>query len=64
MTYGYGLSNEQFFGETFVAHGGSVGVATAHIAFLPESQAGVALLTNGSGYPTGYFAKVALATLL
>ncbi|MCA9838846.1 MAG: serine hydrolase [Trueperaceae bacterium] len=62
--YGYGLSTEQFFGETFVGHGGSVGVATAHMAFLPQSNAGVALLTNGSGYPTGYFAKVALATLL
>ncbi len=62
--YGYGLSKEQFFGETFVGHGGSVGVATAHIAFLPESKIGVALLTNGSGYPTGYFAKVALAMLL
>jgi hypothetical protein len=32
--------------------------------FLPESQAGVALLTNGSGYPTAHFAKVALAYLL
>lgn len=62
--YGYGLSREMFFGETLVGHGGSVGVATAHLAFLPERKLGVALLTNGSGYPTAYFAKVALATLL
>ena len=62
--YAYGLARENFLGEPFIGHGGSVGVATAHIAFLPESKAGVALLTNGSGYPTAYVAKVALATLL
>jgi CubicO group peptidase (beta-lactamase class C family) len=62
--YAFGLRTEDFFGEPLLSHGGSVGVATAHMAFLPQSKLGVALLTNGSGYPTGQFAKVALATLL
>ena len=62
--YAYGLMREDFFGEPLIGHGGSVGVATAHLFFMPESRAGVALLTNGSGYPTAHFAKVALATLL
>lgn len=62
--YAYGLITEAFNGETMISHGGSVGVATAHLAFLPASKVGVALLTNGSGYPTSQFAKVALAVLL
>ncbi len=64
MQYAYGLTTEAFMGETLIAHGGSVGVATAHIAFLPKSKLGVALLTNGSGYPTAHFAKVALSVAL
>ena len=62
--YGYGLSTEDFLGEILVGHGGSVFVATAHLAFLPQSNVGVALLSNGSGYPMSQFAKVALAVLL
>ncbi|MEM6431632.1 MAG: serine hydrolase, partial [Deinococcota bacterium] len=62
--YASGLITEDFFGEPLISHAGSVGVATAHMAFLPKSKLGVALLTNGSGYPTGQFAKVALASLL
>ncbi len=62
--YASGLITEDFFGEPLVSHGGSVGVATAYMAFLPHSKLGVALLTNGSGYPTAQFAKVALASLL
>jgi CubicO group peptidase (beta-lactamase class C family) len=62
--YAYGLATESFYNETLVGHGGSVGVATAHLAFLPKSNVGVALLCNGSGYPCSQFAKVALAVLL
>jgi len=62
--YAYGLIRENFFGETLISHGGSVGVATAQIAFLPKAKLGVAILTNGSGYATSQFAKVALASYL
>jgi CubicO group peptidase (beta-lactamase class C family) len=62
--YAYGLMTEDFFGETLIGHGGSVGVATAQIGFIPKLNVGVALLANGSGYPTAQFAKVALAVLL
>lgn len=62
--YGYGLSTEGFYDEQLIGHGGSVFVATAHLAFLPQSRVGVALLSNGSGYPMSQVAKVALAVLL
>ncbi|MDZ7703937.1 MAG: serine hydrolase [Trueperaceae bacterium] len=63
--YGYGLSvQNDFFGGTLVGHGGSVLVSTAQLAFIPERQVGVAVLANGSGYPTAHIAQVALALLL
>jgi CubicO group peptidase (beta-lactamase class C family) len=64
MHYGYGLSVGEFFGQPLICHGGSVIISTSWIGFLPESRAGVALLTNGSGYATAQFGKYALATLL
>jgi CubicO group peptidase (beta-lactamase class C family) len=63
--YGYGLGTQpDFYGQTLVEHGGSVLVATAHLAFLPEAGLGVAVLANGSGYPMGQIAQVALALML
>lgn len=63
--YGYGLSVQtDFFGGTLIGHGGSVLVSTAQLAFIPERQVGVAVLANGSGYPTAHIAQVALALLL
>lgn len=62
--YGYGLSIQAFFGERLVGHGGSVLVSTAHLAFIPERKLGVAILANGSGYPLGQLAQVAMAQLL
>ena len=63
--YAYGLdARPNFYGETLVEHAGSVLVATAHLAFLPRHRLGVALLANGSGYPLGQIAQVALALML
>lgn len=62
--YCYGLIKENFYGENLIGHSGNVGVATAQISFLPEKGVGVAILTNGSGYATSQFAKVALANYL
>ncbi len=63
--YGYGLSiTPNFFGYKMVGHGGSVLVYTAYIGYVPEKQAGVALLANGSGYPLSQIGMYALAMLL
>jgi CubicO group peptidase (beta-lactamase class C family) len=62
--YGFGLAVESFFGRRLIGHAGNVGVSTAHIAYLPEDGLGVAVLANGSGYPLGHVARVALALAL
>jgi CubicO group peptidase (beta-lactamase class C family) len=63
--YGYGVSiTPDFLGETLVGHGGSLIVVTSHIAFMPKSNAGVAVMCNGNGYAMAQLAKVALAILL
>ncbi|HEX7022661.1 MAG TPA: serine hydrolase [Trueperaceae bacterium] len=63
--YGYALSvDDDFFGRRLVFHGGSVLVATAHLAFLPDHGVGVALLANGSSYPLSQLAETALACML
>lgn len=61
--YGWGIKSD-FFGQPLINHGGSVGVATAYLAFIPEKNIGAAVLTNGSGYGTGQFAMYGLALLL
>lgn len=63
--YGFGLHTyPDFFGHRLVGHGGSVGVATSYMGFIPGRNVGVAVMANGTGYPMGQFAMVALATLL
>jgi len=63
--YGYGLRiTPNFLGHTLVGHGGSVGVATSYIGFIPEKNIGMALVTNGSGYPTGQMVLYGLALVL
>jgi CubicO group peptidase (beta-lactamase class C family) len=63
--YGYGLGVvPDFYGRKLIGHGGNVGVATAYIAFIPEENVGVALLSNGEGYPMSNFGMVGLALLI
>lgn len=63
--YGYGLMmKSNFLGHQVIGHGGSVGVSTAQILFIPTENVGIAILTNGSGYATGNFALYGLALAL
>jgi CubicO group peptidase (beta-lactamase class C family) len=63
--YGYGLGIvPDFYGRKLVSHGGNVGVATAYIAFIPEENVGIALLSNGEGYPLNNFGMFGLALML
>lgn len=63
--YGYGLHMyPDFFGHTLVGHGGSVLVATAQMALIPERGLGAVVLANGSGYSTAILCQYALAVLL
>ena len=64
-SYGYGLhAYPDFFGHRLIGHGGSVGVATAYIGFIPARNVSVAVLANGAGYAAGQLGMIALATLL
>ncbi|MDR7555847.1 MAG: serine hydrolase [Armatimonadota bacterium] len=63
--YGYGLHIfPGLLGGRVVGHGGSVRIATAHMAWVPEAGAGAVVLANGTGYPLNQIALYALAVLL
>ncbi len=62
--YGYGfLVLPDFFGDTLIGHGGSIGISTSFIGFLKNQKVGVAVLMNGTGIPTEFIGIVALAML-
>jgi CubicO group peptidase (beta-lactamase class C family) len=46
--YGWGIIPD-FYGHKLVRHGGSVGVYTAYVAYVPEKKVGVATLSNSDG---------------
>ena len=63
--YGYGwLIVPDFLGYKLVCHSGSILVSTAYVGYIPEVKIGVALLSNGSGYPLSYIGMYALALAL
>jgi len=63
--YGFGLGViPDFMGHRLIQHGGSVGVATAHMAFIPDRRLGIVLLANGSGYSLLQLAHYGLALAL
>jgi CubicO group peptidase (beta-lactamase class C family) len=63
--YGLGLSiTDDFLGDTLIGHSGSLIVATSYFGFLPKRNVGVAILTNGNGYPVPQLAKASLAIML
>ena len=62
--YGYGLQVAPLGRHRVVGHGGSVFVATAEMAFIPEEQLGVMVLANASGYPCAQTAQYALAAAM
>jgi CubicO group peptidase (beta-lactamase class C family) len=63
--YGLGLSiTDPFLGEPLIGHSGSLVVTSSYFGFMPRSNVGVAVLSNGNGCPASAIAKVALAVLL
>lgn len=44
--YGYGWMVSEHLGDTLVGHGGSIGVSTAYVGFLAETDVGVVVLCN------------------
>jgi CubicO group peptidase (beta-lactamase class C family) len=63
--YALGLTvTDDFLGEPLIGHTGSLIVATSYLAYMPKSNAAVALLCNGNGYSMAQLGKVALAVLL
>jgi CubicO group peptidase (beta-lactamase class C family) len=63
--YGYGLGVVPgFLGHKLVAHGGSISVSTAHMAFVPDLKLGVVMMGNGPGMAYGTIAESVLALLM
>jgi CubicO group peptidase (beta-lactamase class C family) len=63
--YGLGVSiTDDFLGEPLIGHSGSLVVTGSYFGFMPRSNVGVAVLTNGNGYGMPALAKVALTMLL
>lgn len=51
--YGYGWAIlDDFLGHKLVVHGGSIGVSSAHISFVPELKIGVVEAANAGRSPT------------
>jgi CubicO group peptidase (beta-lactamase class C family) len=63
--YGLGLTiADDFLGEPLIGHSGSLIVTSSYMGFMPKSNVGVAVLSNGNGYSAPAIAKVALAILV
>ncbi len=62
--YGFGLSEQDFFGRRLIGHSGAMYGATAGMQFLPDQKLGVVALANGTGYAMTTFTSFALAVLL
>jgi CubicO group peptidase (beta-lactamase class C family) len=63
--YGYGWQiAEDFLGHRLIQHGGSTGVSSALLGFVPDQKVGVALLANTSPYGSASMTLGALALLM
>lgn len=63
--YGYGLGiTPDFFGGKMIAHGGSIAVSTAYMAFIPGMKAGVVMMGNSSGMDYATIAESVFAILM
>ena len=62
--YGYGWMRRELLGEPLIEHGGSLGVSTAYVGFLPASNTAVALACNDSPDPHPQFVGPALVARL
>jgi CubicO group peptidase (beta-lactamase class C family) len=61
--YGWGITSD-FYGHKLLGHGGSVGVHTAYVGYIPERKIGVSILANPSNYPLEQLGAYVLAGLL
>lgn len=52
LTYGYGIGVDEFRGLKVWSHGGADIAHRAYLAYFPEINAGVATLSNHSGFPS------------
>jgi len=63
--YGYGWAiKENFLGHKLVEHGGSTGVSSAVLAFVPHLKIGVIMASNMGGGPASGLIPLAIVTLL
>jgi len=63
--YGYGWTiTDDFLGMPMIAHGGSIEVSTAHVAFLPQKGVGAVILANSSGMSHAAIIEGIFASLL
>ena len=63
--YGYGLAiTPDFLGRKMVAHGGSIAVSTAYMAFVPDLDVGVVMMGNSSGMDYATIAEAVFAILM
>ncbi|MDE2805874.1 MAG: serine hydrolase [Gemmatimonadota bacterium] len=53
-SYGLGWARASFLGHTYISHGGGIFGFPAYAAMLPELQAGVVVLANGSMWTPYY----------
>lgn len=64
-SYGFGWAiTENFFRERLISHGGSTGVSSGYLAFLPEKKLACAVLGNVGNCQGGLVAQLFLAALL
>jgi len=64
-SYGFGWAiTEDFFGEKLVSHGGSTGVSSGYLAFLPEKKLACAVAGNVGNCQGALIAQLFLATFL
>ncbi len=63
--YGYGWTyTENFLGMPMIAHGGSIDVATAYTALLPNEELGAVIVANTSGMPHATILESIFAAML
>jgi len=62
--YGYGwIIDEDFHGHKLVSHGGNIGVASAHLAFIPDLKIGIAAAENAGQGPVPIFTGALIAMM-
>jgi len=60
---GWGIT-EDFFGETMIHHGGSIGTSSAHLALIPNKKIGAIVMGNTGNSQCNIISDVIIATLL